>query len=376
MTWIRSLSLLFVILAFAVRAQDVPVHEVACETVWEVPGETADYLLGGLLVAAGWDREGRLCVVDYKNKDLKVFAADGRYLRTLGREGEGPGESRDARGLLLADDGRVGLIQMFPACVVWLQPDGDPGGKLTMENTLGARGGYVGMPHTVQYPGGVMAYMTVMALEQGGITENHWIAPANLDGTFGTPVWHRVHQEPPRDGQGRLDESDLYFVWAARWAPDGRGGVWVAAERDRYRIAHYGHDGTRLPDFGRDDYALVRRDDLGRQQALEQLTRRRYARDEVVLRDTAPVVARLRLADTGNLWVDLDLGGRGHAEGTIAHIDVYDPEGLRLRQLAIRGEFDPEVDQRLFVDDRHLVVLHADRDEVTLRLLRLLDAVP
>jgi len=349
----------------------VPYLDIECHTAWTVPGATDDYLLGGLLVDARWDRDGNLCFVDYKNKDLKVFSREGEYQRTLGREGEGPGESLDARRMLMADDGRVGLLQVFPARIVWLRPDGNPGGKLTMENTLGSSGGYVAMPHAVQYHDGIMAYVSVVALTAAGFTEDHWIAPANLDGTFSAPIYHRSLTEPTRNDQDHLDETDLYAIWAARWAPDGRGGAWVATERDEYVIAHHADDGSIQATIER-AYSPVQRDSLGRQRALEQLTRKRYNRSEIDLRDTAPVVSRLRLADNGNLWVELDLGGHGPRPGVIAYIDEFAPDGTWLRQLRLHGDYDPEVDRFLMVDDRHLVVLHAGEDEeMELRLMRL-----
>ncbi len=158
---IRGASLVAFLVAWALAGNGasadnsgpVPYLDIECRTAWTVPGETDDYLLGGLLVDASWDHEGNLCFVDYTNKDLKIFSRDGEFQRTIGREGEGPGESLDARRLLVADDGRLGLLQVFPARIVWLRPDGHPSGKLTMDNTLGSTGGYVAMPHAVQYHG-------------------------------------------------------------------------------------------------------------------------------------------------------------------------------------------------------------------------------
>lgn len=118
-------------------------------------------------------------------------------------------------------------------------------------------------------------------------------------------------------------------------------------------------------------YQPPRRDELGKRQTLEHLGRKRLTADEVKLRDRPPVVRSLRLSDTGQLWVDLDLGGRGPAPGTIAWIDVVDQNGDWQQQLRLHGPFDPQTDQWRFVDDEHLLVLHASsEDEVSLRLLR------
>jgi hypothetical protein len=346
-------------------------HDLVCELVWEAPGETGEYLLGGLLVAAGWDHDGQLCVVDYRNRDLKVFDREGRWLRTLGRAGDGPGELRDARGLVLAEDGRVGLLQIFPAALVWLHPDGRPGGRTSFKTTPDGEGGFVALLHLVQHPDGLMGYTTASTLRQGRISEKHWIVPLDLEGAFGEPIYFADVTQPEPGRDGKLDEGDYYDVWAARWAPDGEGGAWIAAHRDRYRIDHRDRTGAlvgtiELP------YDPVRRDDLGRRLATERLQRKRLIADQVALRDTAPVVRSLRLADDGSLWVDLDLGGRGPSPGTIAWIDVHHRDQGWQRRLRLRGPFDPETDQWRPVDDRHVVVLGADQDDQpVLRLLRL-----
>jgi len=368
----RALAVLMASSLAAIAAASPPLTTLVADMVWEVPGEDEQYLLGGLLVDAGWDRHGNLCFVDYKNRDLKVFAPDGRYLRTLGREGEGPGEVTDARLLITHDDGRLGLLQKFPPKVVWLRPDGDPGGELRIDNTLdGDHGqGFLSLPHAVQHPGGLVGYLAVMALGARGPVEHHWIAPIGLDGTVGQPMWHREELQATPRADGRVHEADLYYIWAARWAPDGHAGAWLAAERDRYRVIHLDADGNVQRVLER-DHTRPERDDLARYQAREQLVRKRFDPGQLVLADHDPVVHRLRLSDRGDLWVDLSLGGRGAVPGTVAEVDVWSTDGRWLAHHRMVGDYDPNLDQRLFLDDHHLLVLRADADgEVSLRLLR------
>jgi len=65
------------------------------------------------------DEWGRVYVVDDKPAVIKLFAPDGAFIRTIGREGEGPGEFRvgfiTVRGpyLVLQDPGRTGVLGGF-----------------------------------------------------------------------------------------------------------------------------------------------------------------------------------------------------------------------------------------------------------------------
>ena len=53
----------------------------------------------GAVVAIEVDRLGRIYVLDRQAQEVRVFEADGRYVRTMGRMGEGPGEFRGANGM-------------------------------------------------------------------------------------------------------------------------------------------------------------------------------------------------------------------------------------------------------------------------------------
>jgi hypothetical protein len=67
------------------------------------------------------DGDGRICVVDFGNRRVQVFDKEGRYVRTLGRVGQGPGEYRfpssvmaDAAGNIIVNDSARFLIYYSP----------------------------------------------------------------------------------------------------------------------------------------------------------------------------------------------------------------------------------------------------------------------
>ena len=65
-------------------------------------------------------------MLDSQLNEVQVYAPDGEYLRTIGREGEGPGEFRAAFNLLLLPSGNIGVLQAFPSKIIGLTPDGNP----------------------------------------------------------------------------------------------------------------------------------------------------------------------------------------------------------------------------------------------------------
>ena len=109
---------------------------VELRELWRVGGEDDDTLFG-LIPRVCTDQEGNVYVLDSQLCQVSVDARDGELLRTIFREGEGPGEVREPRDMLLLADGRVGLIQEFPGVVVMVDPEGLPAGRMSIGGTDG-----------------------------------------------------------------------------------------------------------------------------------------------------------------------------------------------------------------------------------------------
>jgi hypothetical protein len=79
----------------------------------------------GTLIALEVGEDGRIYALDRQANELRIFAPDGTHLRTVGRAGEGPGEYRNANGLLwLARDSLL-VIDQAGARYSVLTADGD-----------------------------------------------------------------------------------------------------------------------------------------------------------------------------------------------------------------------------------------------------------
>ncbi len=70
------------------------------------------------------DAEGQLYVVDRDDGRILVFARDGRYVRQIGRQGEGPGELRIPNGVALTPDGRIAVFDMASGAISLFRRDG------------------------------------------------------------------------------------------------------------------------------------------------------------------------------------------------------------------------------------------------------------
>jgi hypothetical protein len=72
------------------------------------PDSSSETGVFGSIAGVTADAQGRIYVLDQQAQQVHVFAPDGKFVRSLGRPGKGPGElSRFANGLLITHDGSV-----------------------------------------------------------------------------------------------------------------------------------------------------------------------------------------------------------------------------------------------------------------------------
>jgi len=77
------------------------------------------------------DAAGNIYIADSRNTRIQVFGPEGRYLRTIGRKGQGPGEFMSTRSIDFDGEGRLHvltesslLVPVFPRFSVGLVKNG------------------------------------------------------------------------------------------------------------------------------------------------------------------------------------------------------------------------------------------------------------
>lgn len=101
--WIAASLVIAAACSHAAQAQErwTLVEEVRIGSIDEGPAMFSD--LRGLGVGANGD----VYVLDYRAQEIRQFNPRGDFVRKFGRSGSGPGEMRNANGMLMAPDGRI-----------------------------------------------------------------------------------------------------------------------------------------------------------------------------------------------------------------------------------------------------------------------------
>jgi hypothetical protein len=321
------------------------------EELWRIGGDTdAEGEIFGKIADLAVGGDGSVYVLDWQAQDVRVFTRDGAHVRTVGREGDGPGELRSPAGLIVMSDGRIGVCQPSPPRVSVFETDG----------TYASEFYFTPDPeHGFQYLGSIQCregtfLVSGVDVRQGADAMEQIVRLMQFDaaGKFLCELAKTVH----RFDYGNLvvrDDATAFGVLAKA------GRAYVVDGWD-YEIAAYGPgcQGDRL--IAR---AYEHRKRTGREiEAITDYYRRgggsQGARFEIskVERDVAWMSAR----DDGRLWVLSSRGRVDLPEDSLGVFDVYDPAGKLAESVDLRGEGSPQTDRYYLVGDRLFVVTRAN----------------
>lgn len=264
------------------------------------------------------DALGRLYVLDAQAAQVRVFAAEGRHVRSFGRQGAGPGEFKQAMGMTFAPDGTL-----------WVM---DPGnGRFSVFDTTGA------LRSTVRRENGHAMFPWPGRFDRHG---RLWDVTTGPDGIAGAPALLRLD---PASGRAqtlnlpsfRPDQfsssrgsvslaAPVPFAPELAWTLDADGRVWSGVT-DRYRLRLHEPAGDTLRIVERAaapvEVAAAERDSVPTQ--LKWFTDQGGRIDLSRLPRHKPAFVSIRTDDRGWLWVRPSLP----ATERNAAFDVFDPEG-------------------------------------------------
>jgi hypothetical protein len=334
--------------AGAVRAADAPrienpatpaggVTTLRLEELWCAGGDDDEDLMFGLITRVRTDEEGNLYVMDAQLQQVHVLSPDGRLLRTLCREGDGPGEVRMGTDMAFLPDGSIGVARRYPGAIVRLDRQGHPAGP-----AIGGRTAELGFA-SLEVGGGNLvagAVGRVAGEREMTNTTTFFLGSFDLEGTekarYLASEWFVDYQN-----DFVFDEARAIADFAYSFAVDREGRVYAAADRDRYAISVFAPDG-RLERVIEREFTPRRRTatELARMRALTDRRFRTFPFDITFdLCENEAVLAwyhrALQIAADGTLWVRHSRSGTDQPPGVMLTFDVFDPAGRFVRQVAV-----------------------------------------
>jgi len=325
-------------------------NTISPEELWRVGGDDDEDIIFGVLTSIATDARGNVYLLDAQLSQVYVHSADGEYLRTIGREGEGPGEFRRTSDMFITPDGNVAVLQRMPGKIILLDTEGEPMGLYpTPTRDDGSPVFFRG--------GGVAGDDLVLAMREFARKENSVdltsvLARVNSQGEV-VATYHRESRSRDFAKMTFDEKADAQVLWAA----DRNGRVYTNNDFDAYAINVFGTDGSLEYVIDR-EYTHRKRSaaEIERNKPRVQIRARNHRIEpETRASETDRDIQSLYARDDGTLWV-LPSRGAYSPDGVIATFDVFDEEGHFVQQVAIKGDGSYRDDGLHFVGDRLYVV--------------------
>ncbi len=288
----------------------------------------------GQIGNAGVDAQGNVYVLDTQLAQVQVFAPAGKHLRTLGREGEGPGEMRRPVHFDVRPDGSVAVVQPFPGKIITLKPDGTPGAAINLGSNDPTQGGMVVLMGARERGGNLVAsgMRNAFGGESGAISETRFLA--TLDGQGKERKRHAELSRTRNLERMVFDEKGDFFPGdRGKWdvGPDGR--LYLVPRYDAYEIEVRAADGTpeRLIARAHDARKRTKADLDAMRGNRQMMINGRAPEIAETFAETDACIASLTVLDDGTLWVENSHArDRWDKHGEVRY-DVFGPDG-KLRE--------------------------------------------
>lgn len=324
--------------------------------LWRVGGYDDDEVLFGVITDIIADSNGNFYLLDSQLNEVQVYSPKGEYQRTIGREGEGPGEFRAAFNLLLLPNGNIGVLQAFPSKIIGLTPDGNPADDFQLPK----RDDEVGFKVLFMARNAGDQLAVVYGFNQPSETGFVQKGVLSLFGPDGSNERQLFSQGSTMNAADPKITELEWDTFRNRWTSGSDGRVYSAVHWGEYKINVWDKDGKLTHVINRESPAH-KRTDAESERILEiykGFTRQiPIPNIQYEIQPNWNPVQSVNARDDGTLWVQTSRGGpAGLPGGQIGGYDIFDKDGKLVRQVILEGQGNPQTDGYFFVRDRLFVV--------------------
>lgn len=281
--------------------------------------------------------DGAIYILDWRDNCIKVYNNQGKHLRTIGREGQGPGEFRTPCYFSVSSDGRIYLMDSRNSRVVLFNTAGT---YISEFRLIGAR--YSGMEtdnnNFIYFSKEFSEGTRMMSIHRYNTSGEEILNFCKFK------IVHPIIRKPSEYSPNRIIVQSLPTkVWNI--TDDGR--LYVGYD-DRYQIDVYESEGELAFRFGREYSPIPDKNSKG------VIKRYKYM----------SFYARHRLFDeSGNLWIEIF--NEDDKENIV--YDVFSPEGIYLKQAHVKYRIS------LFKKGRVYSIISTDEGYKTIKRFRMIE---
>ncbi len=320
------------------------------ERLWSYGEESGgDDVLIGAVTQALIDDDGNTYLLDSHISQVIVYDSAGRFVRTMGRSGEGPGEFKIPIAMGFLPGGRLGVVQMMPVRIAAFTLGGEALADFPGPGTEGFA--------SVQEIIGV-GESVVMALQSTSFGSQKIMLTGNLfcldeNGNKKSTLWEKSFDQDMGDIVIGGESNTVLPVWAA----GGGGNVYISPSYDRYRID--------VMDLGGKTVRVIEREYESRRRTDEELDRRKKLLEQmpagmgninIKIDKTDRDIQDMFVRDNGELWVVSSHSQDEQKDDVLGPFDVFDREGRYIRNVGIAVDYKSKKDTYFIQQDRLYII--------------------
>jgi hypothetical protein len=317
-------------------------------------GSEADEELFGLVRDIAIDGTDNIYVVDYQLSDVRVFSPDGKYLRSIGREGEGPGEYRRPTGICIGPGPLINIIEAYPSRIKQFTLAGDPAGTVRIRET--PESDPVLIAGIAGNDSGIIAHCLVAYPEETGGIQHFYLCSIDQRGFETNRFFSEEYRENPAKPVVREKRNCIQNRWAV--SPDG--SVILSPDYYDYTLEVWNRTGTLEQVITR-AYEHRKRSTEEKQFMLNWIGSYRAGMPpdtQFQVEEYDKDIMALFARGDGSIWVLTSRGYCDRPDGSIGVFDLFDCSGHFVRSVTLMGEGDPFTDRYYFLGNRLYVVRH------------------
>jgi hypothetical protein len=335
------------------------------EELWRIGGYSdAEGEFFGVVNQVLADHDGNIYILDRQLSEVKVFSPDGAYLRTIGREGEGPGEFREPLDMFFLPNGNLGVLQLAPGRIVMFSSEGEPAGDYPTPRSEGG-----GTPAFIT--GQVMGDYVVLVISEnrrreGAIDIDRSLILVDSEGVERARLL--TSTRPLRFVDFLFDET-VWVTFDNRWKVSPGGTLYAVDGFLDYEIIQWDSKGNRECVITREYDHRNRTKDQRKEMydTFDALLQNQLPEYKIEVSDYDPDISNIFPREDGSLWVLTSRGVRDCPDGALGVFDVLDAAGRFVRQVTLFGEGDAITDGFYFLGDRLYVVTDQLEASITAR---------
>jgi hypothetical protein len=321
--------------------------------MWRHGGEEDEEVFFGTIAEFLHDADGNIYLLDGQLSEIQVFDPQGELLRTIGRQGEGPGEFQNGADMFWGPNGQIGVVQAWPGKIVMITPDGDPGATFALPYRNG--GGWQSVTRGAGHGENVILAGTAWTREDGKQLQFTYLKTYDAGGNE-----LATFQETSKEvqfGNYEFIEED-YVDFQRRWAVASDGRVAAGLSFDEYRIHVWNADGTLDRVIERPDYQTVKRTgpEKERFQTMYDAFTRWNRGSTFRVNDHHQAIGQIFFREDGTLWVQSSAHRWRTPEDVFTSFDVYDTLGRYVQRVDLIADANAVEDGLFFAGDRAYVV--------------------